>query len=154
MFLLYPSRDFDIAITIIYVVFTQRELTVSTALVSAFSHHPRLEGGFLLVHMELPGSCKATFCPLCGHLGTYVSCPYRKALRLLPLLAVPKVHVFLHTSRVVFGQIRLAFGARVVGGESGEDGSRMAWGRLPALRFALTPLDLDLLLFMEKASGF
>lgn len=46
MFLLYPSRDFDIAITIIYVVFTQRELTVSTALVFAFSHHPRLEGGF------------------------------------------------------------------------------------------------------------
>lgn len=149
MFLLYPSRDFDVAITIIYVVFTQRELTVSTALVSAFSHHPRLEGGFLLVHMELSGSCKAAFCPLRGRLGTYVSCPYRKALRLLPMLAVPKVHVFLHISRIVGGQIDLAFGAHAVQGESGKDGSRIAWRHLPTLCFTLIPLDLDLFLFVE-----
>lgn len=104
MFLLYPSRDFDIAITITYVVFIQRELTVSTALVFAFSHHPRLEGGFLLVHIELSASCKAAFCPLHGRLGTDVSCPYRKALRLLPMSAVPKVRVFYTQARLSEGR--------------------------------------------------
>lgn len=102
-----------------------------------------------MVHIELSASCKAAFCPLRGRLGTYVSCPYQKALRLRPMLAVPKVHVFLHTSRIVVGQIHLAFGAHAVQGESGKDGRRMAWRHLHTLYFALIPLDLDLFLFVE-----
>lgn len=120
-FLLYPSRDFYIVITIIYLVFRNWELTLPPVLVFAFSFNTVLEGGFLSVHIELSQpfeKLRLVFCmdvsafiypvPCVRHLGCFLSWLGQRGI------------FFCTQAGLTVGQINLAFKAHVIQGESGK----------------------------------